>query len=156
MVIGEKMEDFNLDEMLSDINTGNTAETAETAEKVEVITQAVQPTQPTQPSKQTSQEMQEEFLINRDEEETKLTLEYARRMIALEKEIKEIKDDMKAIKDEYKDEGVSVQKVNKAIKNIKMAMKLNDLDATEIEMIQTVLSADPDIHTEIAQLVQAD
>jgi len=142
MVIGEKMEDFNLDEMLSDINK-ETTETVETAQEVEVITQS-------------SQDMQEEFLINRDEEETKLTLEYARRMIALEKEIKAIKDDMKAIKDEYKDEGVSVQKVNKAIKNIKMAMKLNDLDATEIEMIQTVLSADPDIHTEIAQLVQAD
>ena len=146
------MEDFNLDEMLNDINTGTTqaavvAENTVVDVKVDVIAQ---------PAQQTSQEMQEEFLINKDEEETKLTLEYARRMIALEKEIKEIKDDMKAIKDEYKDEGVSVQKVNKAIKNIKMAMKLNDLDATEIEMIQTVLSADPDIHTEIAQLVQAD
>jgi len=146
------MEDFNLDEMLNDINTDTTqaavvAENTVVDVKVDVIAQ---------PAQQTSQEMQEEFLINKDEEETKLTLEYARRMIALEKEIKEIKDDMKAIKDEYKDEGVSVQKVNKAIKNIKMAMKLNDLDATEIEMIQTVLSADPDIHTEIAQLVQAD
>jgi len=110
--------------------------------------------QETQEITLTDREMQEKFLINKDEEETKLTLEYARRMIALEKEIKEIKDDMKGIKAEYKDEGVSVQKVNKAIKNIKMAAKLNDLDATEIEMIQTVLSADPDIHTEIAQLVE--
>jgi len=101
-----------------------------------------------------SQEAQEKFLINRDEEETKLTLEYARRMIALEQQIKEIKDDMAALKTEYKDDGVAVNKVNKAIKNIKMAMKLNDLDATEIEMIETVLSADVDIQTEIAQLVQ--
>jgi len=140
------MENFNIDEMLSNIDVDNTdtvvAENPVVDVKVGVITQS------------DNQEIQEEFLINRDEEETKLTLEYARRMIALEKEIKEIKDDMKAIKAEYKDEGVSVQKVNKAIKNIKMAAKLNDLDATEIEMIQTVLSADPDIHTEIAQLVE--
>jgi len=123
-------------------------------EELDNILGGIVDTQNTQETKLTDREMQEKFLINKDEEETKLTLEYARRMIALEKEIKEIKDDMKAIKAEYKDEGVSVQKVNKAIKNIKMAAKLNDLDATEIEMIQTVLSADPDIHTEIAQLVE--
>jgi len=69
-------------------------------------------------------------------------------------EVKAIKDDMAAIKKEYKDDGVSVGKVNKAIRNIKMAAKLNDLDATEIEMIQTVLSADVDIRTEIALLIK--
>jgi len=127
------MENLDLDNLISETQT-------EVAQ--EVLT------------KKTGTEMAEEFLINRDKEETELTLEYAKAMIALEKEIKEIKDDMKVIKDEAKDNGVSVQKVNKAIKNIKMAMKLNDLDEAEIEMIQTVLSADPDIHTEIAQLVE--
>jgi len=139
-----------LDNILDGI-TDNISDKQQVQEENETQTQQTQ-----QVTKPTDREMQEQFLINKDEEETKLTLEYARRMIALEKEIKEIKDDMKAIKDEYKDEGVSVQKVNKAIKNIKMAAKLNDLDATEIEMIQTVLNADPDIHTEIAQLVSKD
>jgi uncharacterized protein (UPF0335 family) len=136
-----------LDDILDGI-TDNISDKQQVQEENETQTQQI--------AKPTDREMQEQFLINKDEEETKLTLEYARRMIALEKEIKEIKDDMKAIKNEYKDEGVSVQKVNKAIKNIKMAAKLNDLDATEIEMIQTVLNADPDIHTEIAQLVSKD
>jgi uncharacterized protein (UPF0335 family) len=139
-----------LDNILDGI-TDNISDKQQVQEENETQTQQTQ-----QVTKPTDREMQEQFLINKDEEETKLTLEYARRMIALEKEIKEIKDDMKAIKNEYKDEGVSVQKVNKAIKNIKMAAKLNDLDATEIEMIQTVLNADPDIHTEIAQLVSKD
>jgi len=139
-----------LDDILDGI-TDNISDKQQVQEENETQTQQTQ-----QVTKPTDREMQEQFLINKDEEETKLTLEYARRMIALEKEIKEIKDDMKAIKNEYKDEGVSVQKVNKAIKNIKMAAKLNDLDATEIEMIQTVLNADPDIHTEIAQLVSKD
>ena len=139
-----------LDNILYGI-TDNISDKQQVQEENETQTQQTQ-----QVTKPADREMQEQFLINKDEEETKLTLEYARRMIALEKEIKEIKDDMKAIKDEYKDEGVSVQKVNKAIKNIKMAAKLNDLDATEIEMIQTVLNADPDIHTEIAQLVSKD
>jgi len=131
------MENLDLDNLLGDSNTQT---------EVQTETLSVKTTVPSE----------EEYLINSDKEETELTLEYARAMISLEKDIKEIKDDMKALKEEYKDNGVSVQKVNKAIKNIKMAMKLNELDEAEIEMIQTVLSADPDIHTEIAQLVSKD
>jgi len=138
-----------LDAILNDIDTGviKKVKTVQETENTSVKTEAIV-------SQKQMVDVQEEFLINRDAEETKLTLEYARRIIALEMEVKAIKDDMAAIKKEYKDDGVSVGKVNKAIRNIKMAAKLNDLDATEIEMIQTVLSADVDIRTEIALLIK--
>jgi len=138
-----------LDVILNDIDTGviKKVKTVQETENTSVKTEAIV-------SQKQMVDVQEEFLINRDAEETKLTLEYARRIIALEMEVKAIKDDMAAIKKEYKDDGVSVGKVNKAIRNIKMAAKLNDLDATEIEMIQTVLSADVDIRTEIALLIK--
>jgi uncharacterized protein (UPF0335 family) len=97
-----------------------------------------------------------EFLVNRDKEETELTLQFAKQILALELEIKEIKKDQKAIKSEAKDEGVSVQKVTKAINQMKAIMKANDADLTEIEEIESVLGNDVDIRTQIAELVKKD
>jgi len=95
-----------------------------------------------------------EFLINRDKEETELTLQFAKQIIALDLEIKDLKDDQKEIKKEAKDEGVSVQKVTKAINQIKAIMKANDADLTEIEEIESVLGNDVDIRTMISELVK--
>lgn len=97
-----------------------------------------------------------EFLINRDKEETELTLQFAKQLIALDLEIKGIKEDQKVIKKEAKDEGVSVQKVTKAINQMKAIMKANDADLTEIEQIEGVLGNDVDIRTSLAELVRKD
>jgi len=98
----------------------------------------------------------QEFLINRDEEETKLTLDFAKQILALELEIKEIKADQKEIKAEAKANGVSVQKVTKAINQMKAVMKANDMDLLELETIEAVLENDVDIKTQIAELVKKD
>ena len=95
-----------------------------------------------------------EFLINRDKEETELTLQFAKQLIALDLEIKAIKEDQKEIKKEAKDEGVSVQKVTKAINQMKAVMKANDADLTEIEQIESVLGNDVDVRTMISELVK--
>ena len=95
-----------------------------------------------------------EFLINRDKEETELTLQFAKRIIALDIEIKGIKEDQKVIKKEAKDEGVSVQKVTKAINQMKAIMKTNDADLSEIEQIEGVLGNDVDVRTMISELVK--
>ena len=95
-----------------------------------------------------------EFLINRDKEETELTLQFAKQLIALDLEIKAIKEDQKEIKKEAKDEGVSIQKVTKAINQMKAIMKANDADLTEIEQIGNVLENDVDIRTMISELVK--
>jgi len=96
----------------------------------------------------------DEFLINRDKEETELTLQFAKQLIALDLEIKAIKEDQKEIKKEAKDEGVSIQKVTKAINQMKAIMKANDADLTEIEQIGNVLENDVDIRTMISELVK--
>jgi len=104
--------------------------------------------------KLTTEELTKEFLINRDAEETRLTLQFAKAMLDLDAQIKEIKEDQKAIKAEAKDEGVSVQKVTKAMSQIKAYMKTKDTDLTEIEMIKKVLDNDPDVKTMISELVK--
>jgi predicted amino acid racemase len=93
-----------------------------------------------------------EFLINRDEEETKMTLEYARALLSLEVDIKEIKDDQKEIKAEAKANGVSVMKVNKVLANMKKMAKEKDIDVKEMETIESVLMNDVDIKTMISSL----
>jgi len=104
--------------------------------------------------KQSTEDLTKEFLINRDAEETRLTIQFAKAMLDLDAQIKEIKEDQKVIKAEAKDEGVSVQKVTKAMSQIKAYMKSKDTDLTEIEMIKKVLDNDVDITTMISELVK--
>jgi DNA-binding transcriptional MerR regulator len=102
------------------------------------------------------EEKVQEFLVNRDKEETELTLQFAKALLATDLEIKEIKNDQKEIKKQAKDEGVSVQKVTKALNQLKAIMKANDSDLNEIEEIENVLGHDVDIRTQIAELVRKD
>ena len=97
-----------------------------------------------------------EFLINRDKEETQMTLDYAKALLSLDIEIKEIKDDQKEIKADAKANGVSVMKVNKAIANMKKALNESPSDVSEMESIENVLSNDVDIKTMITNLVRKD
>ena len=93
-----------------------------------------------------------EFLINRDEEETKITLEFAKALLALDIEIQEIRNEQKEIRKQAKDNGVSVGKVNKVINNLKRAAKEKDVNLTELEMIENVLNSDVDVRTMIDTL----
>jgi len=104
----------------------------------------------------TTEDMTKQWLINRDEDETRLTVQFAKAMLDLEQQIKELRDDQKQIKAEAKDEGVSVQKVTKAMNDIKAYMKAKDTDLTEIEMIKKVLDNDVDIKTMISELIRKD
>ena len=96
----------------------------------------------------------EEFLINQDETETKMTLDFAKQILALEVEIKRIKDDIKEIKKEAKDEGVAVNKVIRVLNQLKRVMKTNQADLNEMEEISLVLENDVDIKTQIAELIR--
>ena len=96
------------------------------------------------------------FLINKDLEETNMTLDFAKALLALDLEIKDLKTDQKEIKKEAKDNGVSVQKVTKALNLLKAIAKSNDLDLLELETIEEVLGNDVDIKTQISELVRKD
>ena len=95
-----------------------------------------------------------EFLINKDKEETSMTLQFAKAILALDLEIKDLKEDQKEIKKEAKDNGVAVQKVNKALAVLKAIAKSNDLDLLEIETIEEVLGNDVDVKTMVSELVR--
>ena len=97
-----------------------------------------------------------EFLINADQEETNLTLDCAKALLALDIEVKEIKNDQKEIKKEAKANGVSVQKVTKALNALKAAMKANVNDLAEQELIEEVLGNDVDVKTMVSELVRKD
>jgi uncharacterized protein (UPF0335 family) len=71
----------------------------------------------------TDRELQNEFLQSRDEEERKLTVDFACRLLQIELEIKALKEDMKVIKEDAKEKGVLVKNVNKVIAQMKRAMK---------------------------------
>jgi hypothetical protein len=98
----------------------------------------------------------QEFLINRDKEETELTLQFAKALLTLDLEIKDLKSDQKIIKAEAKDNGVSVQKVTKALNLLKAAMKANDSDLLELEQIELALGNDVDIKTMISEITKKD
>ena len=96
----------------------------------------------------------QEFLINKDEEETRMTLDFARALLAIDLEIKDLKEDQKAIKDEAKDNGVTVAKVTKALNDLKRLAKAKESDLAELEEIEKVLESDMDIKVQIEQLVK--
>jgi len=98
----------------------------------------------------------EDFMEKRNNEETKKTLDYARALLAIDLEIKGLKDDQKEIKSEAKSEGVQVQKVTKALNALKAAMKSNDTDLIELELIGELLDKDVDIKTMLSELTKKD
>jgi len=100
-----------------------------------------------------SQKVQE-YLINKDEEETKLTIEFAIRMLGIDAEIKELQDEKKTIRKEYKDEGVSTTKVNKVLTQLKSLYKQKDEDLDELDQIQLALDNNVDIKVLISNLVK--
>lgn len=102
------------------------------------------------------EELSKQFLINKDEEETKLTLDFAKALLALDLEIKELNEEKKSIKKEAKLNGVAVQKVNAALVELKKLAKTNDSDLIELDLIEEVLGADVDVKTMVSELVRKE
>ena len=97
-----------------------------------------------------------QFLINRDEEETKLTLDFAKALLHLELQIKELRDDQRAIRLDAKANGVAVTKVNRVLANLKKLFKTDPTDLSELESIELVLANDVDVKTMLDTLVKKD
>lgn len=98
----------------------------------------------------------QEYLINKDAEETNMTLDFAKALLTLELEIKAIKNDQKEIKNDAKANGVSIQKVAKALKAMKDALKEKPNEVLELEAIESVLNNDVDVRTMISELMRKD
>jgi len=67
--------------------------------------------------------MIEEKIVSTEEEDIQKAISGAIRVLSLENEIKDLKADIKAIKDELKDEGITVKNFNKALSMVKQKIK---------------------------------
>jgi len=67
--------------------------------------------------------MIKEKIVSTEEEDIQKAISGAIRVLSLENEIKDLKMDIKAIKDELKDEGITVKNFNKALSMIKQKIK---------------------------------
>lgn len=78
---------------------------------------------------------------------------FTRRFIELQQQKKVIDEDTKALKEEFKAEGVPVGVVTKVINKIKANKKKTDAEIFEEETIQDWLETNADIDNEIGILV---
>lgn len=78
--------------------------------------------------------------------------EYAKRYLNLLKEMAGLNDDIKALKQEYKEEGVPVQIVSTVINRIKREKKKTQSEIFEEETIKDWLLGNTDIDNDIGEL----
>lgn len=91
--------------------------------------------------------------IRTSEESRQNIEEFTKRYINLLKEKKQIDQDIKALKDEFKEEGVPVGIVTSVFNKIKAEKKKSDSEIFEEETIKEWLQANPDIDNEIGMLI---
>lgn len=89
--------------------------------------------------------------ITLDNEVKKLTSEYALRYLNLELEMKKIKEDMKALKSEYEEQGLETSVVLKALRMYKTDRKLAP-KIDELIAYKDLLAFDDAIVDKIAEL----
>ena len=90
----------------------------------------------------------------RSTEEARENIEsYTKRFLELQKQKKSIDQDIKALKDEFKEEGVPVSVVNAVINKIKAEKKKTDSELFEIETIKEWLQKNIDIDNDIGELI---
>lgn len=86
------------------------------------------------------------------DEAVKDILDYAKRIQTLQKQRKEIDEDIKSVKQEAKEDGVAIGKVMKALGILMKEAKENEADKVELEIIKEHLASDEDIQNNIAIL----
>jgi uncharacterized protein (UPF0335 family) len=90
----------------------------------------------------------------RTSEEARSNIEsFTKRYIELLKQKKQIDEDVKALKDEFKEEGVPVGIVTSVFNKIKAEKKKTDAELFEEETIKEWLESNPDIDNEIGMLI---
>ena len=101
----------------------------------------------------TDNEMINNFISTKQNNEEALTLDFARAILDCELQKKEIADDIKAIKDDAKVNGILVQHVMKAVKALKQEIKTDELDKRETQAMFDLLASDNDIRFKIESLL---
>jgi len=90
--------------------------------------------------------------IRSSEDAMENIIRYARAINDLQIAKKAIDDDIKQIKQDYKEEGVAVGKVTKVLNQIKARAKMNESDKLEEDILYEKLEADEGVQNDIAIL----
>ena len=87
-------------------------------------------------------------------EEARQNIEnFTKRYLNLEEQKKELQEDIKALKQEFKEEGVPVQIVCSVINHLKKIKKKTDSQKFEEETILEWLMSNPEIDNQIGSLI---
>ena len=91
-------------------------------------------------------------------EDKQSVLDFVMRILRLELQIKEIKEDIKSVKQEAKEQGLLVGEITKAISEIKREVKKQKKpnETTMVEEIKDLLAEDSEITSTINELVLGD
>lgn len=99
-------------------------------------------------------EMINQFIKDKEDEKTQLVIQFIERLAELEKNLYEIKEDIKTIKQNAKDEGIEVAKVVKAYKAIKAQLKKDPVKIIEDQQFYDMLSNSPTMFGKIREVVE--
>jgi len=91
--------------------------------------------------------------IRTTEEARTNIVNFTKRLLDLQKQKKAIDEDVKALKEEFKEEGVPVGIVSSVINKIKREKKKTDSERFEEDAIQEWLVSDADIDNVIGELI---
>jgi len=91
--------------------------------------------------------------VRSTEEAKSNVIGFAKELTGLLKQKKEIDDDIKEIKQKFKEEGVPVQIVQKMVNSVKADKKKTASEKFEGETIKDWLEADASVNTSIEELI---
>lgn len=94
--------------------------------------------------------------VRTSEEARKNVEDFAKRFLNLQQQKKLIDTDIKALKEEFKEEGVPVGIVTSVINKIKTEKKKSDSEKFELEVIQEWLETNENVDNQIEELIAKD
>jgi uncharacterized protein (UPF0335 family) len=97
-----------------------------------------------------------EFIKSRQGETDQATVDFIMRIIELEKEKKNIMQDIKAVKEDAKAEGVDVTKSMKTFRELRRRMKTDPADLVIEEGIMALIESEVEILSGIQELNKKD
>lgn len=101
-------------------------------------------------------EMVENFIDKKEDEESQLTLDFAKQILVYQLQQKEIGGFIKDSKKDAKANGILVGNVMKVIKELKEEFKSTDIEKTEHDHLKDTFRDDFDIKFKIQQLIEKD
>ena len=161
-IIGEKMEDFDFDSLLGDLNTKEEKVEKHILDDLEDIgenilddvdlLEDISTEEAEEPEETKIQTIETSTFETTGVEFAEETKQYARAFLDIEMRKRALTQEAKDLKDEYKEQGVDIASVNKAMRELAKELKESAEEAASIERIKELFKKDDRIYTEIVGL----